>query len=116
VNTPLSPHHIRTKLYSVPLKIVYDLHKKAKDSSYLDSSTPEYRLVYMIMDDAHHRLFGPARIIDKCELKKPRKFLHVKFHNKGIDPVNINNILNHKNVHIDILPLFLLGEKFKINV
>ena len=52
VNTPLGPHHIRTKLYSVPLKILYDLHGKAKDSSYLNSSTPEYRLVHMIMDVA----------------------------------------------------------------
>ena len=75
VNTPLGPHHIRTKLYSVPLKLLYDLHEKAKDSSYLDSSTPEYRLVYMIMDVAHHRLFDPPRIIDECELKKPCKFL-----------------------------------------
>jgi hypothetical protein len=72
VNIPLGPHHIRTKLYSVPLTILYDLHGKVKDSSYLDSSTPEYRLVHMIMDVAHHRLLGPPRIIDECELKKPR--------------------------------------------
>jgi hypothetical protein len=77
------------------LKILYDLHNKAKNSSYLDSSTPEYRLAYMIMHVAHHRLFGPTRIIDECEHKKPRKFLHLKFENKGIDAVNINNILNH---------------------
>jgi hypothetical protein len=91
------------------LKILYDLHEKAKDSSYLDSSTPEYRLVYMIkliMDVAHHRRFGPARIIDECELKKPRKFLHLKFYNKGIDAVNINNILNHKNVQSCIPPYY----------
>jgi hypothetical protein len=94
---------------------------KKLDSSYLDSSTPEYRLVYMIMDVAYHRLFGPQRIIDECELKKPCKFRHLKFDNKGIDAVNINNILNDKKVqscmrltfrrnphfvfHIDILPL-----------
>jgi hypothetical protein len=39
VNTPLGPHHILTKLYTVPLNILFD--EKAKDSSYLDSSTPE---------------------------------------------------------------------------
>jgi hypothetical protein len=50
----------------------------------------------MIMDVAHHILFGPAGIIDECELKKPGKFLHLKFDNKGIYAVNINNILNHK--------------------
>jgi hypothetical protein len=36
---------IRTKLYSAPLKILYDLHEKAKASSYLDASTPECILV-----------------------------------------------------------------------
>jgi hypothetical protein len=68
VNAPLSPHHIRTKPYSVPLKM-YDLHEKARASSYLDSSISEYRLVYMIIDVAHHRLFGPPRIIDECNSK-----------------------------------------------
>jgi hypothetical protein len=85
---------------------VYDLHEKAKDSSHLDSSTPEYRLVYMIMDVPHHRLYGPPSIIDECELKKPRKFLHLKFDNKGIDAVNINNILSNKNVQSCIPPYF----------
>jgi hypothetical protein len=79
---------------------VYDLHDKAKNSSYLDTSTPQYRLVYMIMDVAHHILFSPARIVDECELKKLRKSLHLKFDNKGINAVNINNILNHKNVFL----------------
>jgi hypothetical protein len=72
------------------------IKKKAKDSSDLDSSTLEYRLVYIIMDVAHHRLFCPPRIIDECELKSLCKFLHLRFDKKGIDVVNINNILNHK--------------------
>jgi hypothetical protein len=86
--------------------MLYDLHEKAKDSSYLDSSTPEYRFVHMIMDVAHHGLFGPPRIIDECELKKPCKFLHLKFDNKGIDAVNVNNILNRKKVQSCISPYF----------
>jgi hypothetical protein len=60
----------------------------------------------MIMDVAHHRLFGPSRIIDECEPKKLRKFLHLKFHNKGIDAVNVNNILNNKKVQSCIPPYF----------
>jgi hypothetical protein len=51
----------------------------------------------MIMEVAHHRLFEP---------KKPLKFLHFKFDNKGIDAVNINNILNHKNVQFFTPPYF----------
>jgi hypothetical protein len=60
------------------------------------------------MDVAHHRLFAPARIIDECELKKPCKFLHLKFDHKGIDAVNINKILNHKNVQYYILLYFTM--------
>jgi hypothetical protein len=48
----------------------------------------------MIMDVAHQRLFGPARIIDGCELKNPRKFLHFKF-----DHLSINN--NHFHFYVD---------------
>jgi hypothetical protein len=40
------------------------------------------------------------------QIKKPRKFLHLIFDNKGIDAVNINNILNHKNVQSWIPPSF----------
>jgi hypothetical protein len=44
----------------------------------------------MIMDVVHHRFFGSPRIINECE--------HFKFDKKGIDAVNINKIINHKNV------------------
>jgi hypothetical protein len=74
MNTPLGSHHIRTKLYSVPLKVLNELHEKAKASSYFDSLTPEYTLVYMIRMLLFTH-FGTPRIIDECELQKPRKFL-----------------------------------------
>ena len=60
----LGPHHIRTKLYSVPLRVLNKLLEEAKASLHLDFSTPEYRLNAMIMDVAHHRLFKPPRITD----------------------------------------------------
>jgi hypothetical protein len=64
---------------------LYELHEKAKGSSQLDSSTPEYRLVYMVMYVANHILFGPPRVIHECTFKKPRRFLHLKVDNKVID-------------------------------
>jgi hypothetical protein len=110
VNTPLGPHHIRTKLYSVPLKLLYDLHEKAKDASYLDSSTTEYRLVHMVVYVAHHRIFGPPRVIDECELKKPRRFLRLGFDNGEIEAVNVSNIISHVDVLSSTRPCF--GIKF----
>ena len=97
VNKPLGPHHIRTKLYSVPLRVLYTLFEQAKDSPYLDFSTPEYRLNSMIMDVAHHRLFKPPQINDN-NTETCRQFLKLKFSNKGIDAVNLSNILRHKKV------------------
>ena len=42
VNTLLGLHHIRTKLYSVSLKIIHDLHKKAKNKlRRMNNRTPE---------------------------------------------------------------------------
>jgi hypothetical protein len=60
----------------------------------------------MILDVVHHRRFGAPRITDKCELKKPRRFIHLKFENKEIHAVYINNVLNHKNVQSCIPPNF----------
>jgi hypothetical protein len=97
VNKPLGPHHIKTKLYSVPLKVLYTLFEQAKASPYLDFSTPEYRLNSMIMNVAHHRLFQPPQINDNN--REPcRLFLKLKFSNKGIDAVILSNILRHRKV------------------
>jgi hypothetical protein len=38
VKTPLGVHHICTKLYSIPKNVLFDLHEKAKASSYLEFS------------------------------------------------------------------------------
>ena len=51
------------------------------------------------------RQFQRHQTLNMCKLKKPRKFLHLKYDNKGIDAVNIN-ILNHKNVQSCIPPYF----------
>ena len=37
---------------------------------------------------------------------KTEKFLHIPFANKGIDAINISNILNRKEVVKEILPYF----------
>ena len=65
VNQQLGLHHIRTKLYSVPLKLLNSLLEKAKEHPILDSSSPEYRLGSVIMDIANHRLFQPARFTEE---------------------------------------------------
>jgi hypothetical protein len=59
VNKPLGPHHIGTKLCSVPMRVLLTLFEQAKASPYLDFSTQAYRLNSLIMDVGHHKLFKP---------------------------------------------------------
>jgi hypothetical protein len=105
VNTPLGPHHIQTKLWTFCMIYM----KKLKlallflDSQHRNTDLYIWSLMLLMIV---HRLFGTPRIIDECELMKPRKFLHLKFDNKGIDAVNVNNILNHKKVQSCIPPYF----------
>jgi hypothetical protein len=51
----------------------------------------------MIMDVAHHGLSKPPQITD-IPPESCRQFFKLKFSNKGIDAVNLSNILRHKKV------------------
>jgi hypothetical protein len=98
-NRKLGPHHIRTKLYSVPLKTLNTLFEQARDSPNLDFSTAEYRM--NSMDVAHYKLFKPPQITDIAA-----SFFKLKFYNKGIDAVNLSNILRDKKVQSRIPEYF----------
>ena len=101
---PLGLHHIRTKLYSVPLKTLHSLYKECLQSSVTDPSSTLYRLVAIILDIGKHRLFKPVNTHKDEE--EPRSFLSLLFANKGIDAINLGNILHHKSVTSKIPPYF----------
>jgi hypothetical protein len=50
----------------------------------------------MVLDIAGHRLFKPVGI-KKDEINK-RSFLKLSLANKGLDGINLGNILHHKSV------------------
>lgn len=58
-----------------------------------DSSTPEYNLGSVAVDIANNRLFKPPRN------KKSDQLFKLQYANKGIDAVNISDILYHEKVH-----------------
>ena len=62
----------------------------------------EYKLTAIVLDIAGHRLFKPVGI-KKDEIDK-RSFLKLSFANKGIDSINLGNILHHKSVKSKIPP------------
>ena len=64
----------------------------------------DYKLTAIDLDIAGHRLFKPVGI-KKDEIDK-RSFLKLSFANKGIDGINLDNILHHKSVKSKIPPYF----------
>ena len=64
----------------------------------------EYKLTAIVLDIAGHRLFKPVDI-KKDEIDK-RSFLKLSFANKGLDGINLGNILHHKSVKSKIPPYF----------
>ena len=104
MEVPLGIHHIRTKLYALPLHTLRTLQKDTLKLLFTDNNSIEYRLSSIILDICHHRLFKPVRSDTSSD--SSRFFLKPKFINKGIDSINLPNILNHKNIKSNIPPYF----------
>ena len=92
---PLGLHHIRTKLYQLPVTKLRSLQKEVVDTKTYVQNPPEYKLVAIILDVAKFRLYKPVQTVSPEET---RDFLKLYCRNKGSDDVNISNILNHKKV------------------
>ena len=67
-------------------------------------NSPEYHfgccyhwMVAIILDVAKFRLYKPDQTVSPEEILT-RDFLKLDFRNKGLDAVNISNILNHKKL------------------
>ena len=75
------------------------------ETIFTDAGSPEYRLNSIILDISYNRLFKAVKTNEQTEPSN-RPFLKVKFANKGIDALNISNILNQKSVQSKIPPYF----------
>jgi hypothetical protein len=104
IKKSLAIHHIRTKLYSLPLSKLHSLFNLCLESTVTNPHSNQYKLLAIISDIASHRLFKSVRI-GKDE-KEKRSFLNLSFANKGLDGVNLGNILHHKLVQSKIPPYF----------
>ena len=109
VNQQLGLHHIRTKLYSLPLKKLHDLYESSVTLHFADVGSPQYRLQGIIMDISSNRLFKAVKS-DTPVSSENRPFLKIKFANKGIDALRLSNILNNSFVKDKIPPYFKYQE------
>ena len=103
VNLQLGLHHIRTRLYSLPLKTIHVLYESTLTLHFTDVGSPEHRLQGIILDISSNRLFKAVMVCDSIKIKN-LPFLKIKFANKGIDALNLSNILNQTSVQINIPP------------
>jgi len=93
---PLGLHNIRTALYSLPLTELRSLQLECEKLRFNNEYSSKHRLNSIIMDIAYHRLFRP--VITSTNDPDKRAFLKLKFNNKGLDNINLTNILHHKDV------------------
>ena len=88
-------HHIRSKLFSLSLSKLHALYNSYLVNHVINPNSNEYKLTAIVMDIAGHRLFTPVGI-KKDEIDK-RSFLRLSFVNKGLDGINLGNILHFIN-------------------
>ena len=105
VNLQLGLHHIRTRLYSLSLQTLQVLYESTLTSHFTDVGSPGRRLQCIILDISSNRLFKIVRVCDSI-VTKNWPFMKIKFANKGIDALNVSNILNQKSVESNIPPYF----------
>ena len=101
---PLGIHHIRTKLFALPLTSLHRLFDVCLDLAYFDQSSNEYRLKSIILDIANSRLYKPVSSINP--VKDTGRFMTIKYANKGIDAINISRLLHHRDVKAKIPAYF----------
>ena len=94
-------HLLRSLLYSIPHYLLSKLHEEVSQL-YIrrDISKPIY---YILKDIANHRLFKP---VTTHENKTKPVFIKIFYRDRGIDLINLPNILHNKKVQSLIPPYF----------
>ena len=100
----LGMHHIRSKLFSLPLSKLHALYNLCLKNHVTNPHSSEYKLTTIVMEIASRRLCKPVGI-NKDEIDK-RSFLKLAFANKCLDAIKLGDIFHHKSVKSKIPPYF----------
>ena len=90
VHSKLEPN-----FYSLPLTSLHQLYKLATDLGFIgDYVSLKVRVISINFYISRFRLFTPVR--SDVNYNEIRSFLKLKFVNKGMDDINLSNILHDK--------------------
>ena len=85
--------------------MLHELYESTLTLHFADIASAEHRLQGIILDISANRLFKAVKIGEPSETRN-QPFLKVKFANKGMDALNLSNMLNQKSVRSKIPPYF----------
>ena len=100
----LGLHNVRNALYGIPLSLLRSLQAECETNRFNDEYSYEFRLNAIILDIAYNRLFKPVQTSNNSS--ELRSFLKLKFANKGLDEINLTNILHNKKSDVRNSKLF----------
>ena len=88
-------------LIDISLPQLSSLEEIASESTNTDFSFAEYRVTSIILDISHYRLFKHVK--SDVPAEKPKHFMKIKFLHKGIDAINLPQLLRSQSV-MDKIP------------
>jgi len=91
-------------LYSLPHQRLKSLFDESKSILLPDSNAPKYRVIGIILDVVHHRLYKP--ILTNSYTPEKSTYLNLHFANKELDAINIANIFHHKSMQSNVPAYF----------
>ena len=103
IDQPEGVHKIKTHLFSMSLPQLSSLQEIALESTKTDFSSPEYRVTSIILGISHYRLFKPVK--SDVPAENPKHFMKIKFLHKGIDAINLPQLLRSQSV-MDKIPAY----------
>ena len=103
IDQPEGVHKIKTHLFSMSLPQLSSLQEIALESTNTDFSSAEYRVTSIILDISHYRLFKPVK--SDVPAENPKHLMKIKFLHKGIDAINVPQLLRSQSV-MDKIPAY----------
>ena len=93
----------KIKTYLFPMSLSQLSSLQGLESTNTDFLSTEYRVISIILNISHYRLFKPVK--SDVSAEKPKHFMKIKFLHKRIDTINLPQLLRSQSV-MDKIPAY----------